>query len=74
MFINKNRNHCSQHTFGQQEISMFAPVAWKLMVKDSMNSWKAFLASSCGVTMEMFSPQKAFEMLEEVIVGWQEVS
>ena len=65
MFINKNRNHCSQHTFGQQEVSMFAPVAWKLMVKDSMNSWKAFWPPLVESLWKCFPHKKLLRCLKK---------
>ena len=41
------------------------------MFQDSMNSWKAFLPpAGC----EAFPLQKVVEILEEVVVSWQEIS
>ena len=41
---------------------------------NSVNSWKTF-STSCGIfyILKVFSLQKVVEMLEEMVVGWQEV-
>ena len=40
------------------------------MPQDLTNSWKAFCLL---LVVEVFSLQKVVEMLEEVVIGWQEV-
>ena len=40
------------------------------MLQDLTNSWKAFCLL---LVVEVFSLQKVVEMLEEVVIGWQEV-
>ena len=71
IFINQNRNHYAINTF----LPMQNKLVYSCSVKIHVSGFDKLLESifCLLLVLEVFSLQKVFEMLEEVVVSWWEV-